>query len=161
MHAQKGKHNMIAKNDEKKRSVLWRLAMSVTSVLIILITVFFLFRMFTGNPLEGRWSYEESDLHMTVREDGVALIEWPDQWHGSQAGVEMPYDLDTETKTFALHVDEEAVKRAVEASGGTLTETAVNGALGSLEATYDYNMEHNQLTLTDREYGNKLVFDRE
>ena len=44
---------MLAKNDDHTRSIIWRSVMSVTSVVIILIAVFFLVRMFTMNPLEG------------------------------------------------------------------------------------------------------------
>ena len=46
---------MIAKNDEEKRSWLWRIVSSVSTVVIILIVAFFLTKMFRANPLEGRW----------------------------------------------------------------------------------------------------------
>ena len=70
---------MLAKNDDHTRSIIWRSVMSVTSVVIILIAVFFLVRMFTMNPLEGTWDYEDSDLIMTIKGNNTAIIKWPDE----------------------------------------------------------------------------------
>jgi hypothetical protein len=33
-------------------------------------------------------------------------------------------------------------------------------ALSEITATYDYSVQNNQLTLTEREYGDQLVFDK-
>ena len=48
---------MIANNDEAKRSKIWMIVTAVTSVLIVIIAIFLLTKMFTGNPLEGKWAY--------------------------------------------------------------------------------------------------------
>lgn len=42
---------MIENNDEAKRSKIWTVVTSVTSVLIIIVAIFLLMKMFTGNPL--------------------------------------------------------------------------------------------------------------
>ena len=44
---------IVAKNDEVKRSRLWRIALLVSSVLIVLVVIFLLTKLFTTNPLEG------------------------------------------------------------------------------------------------------------
>ncbi len=151
---------MFAKNDDHKRNIIWRSVMSVTSVIIILIAVFFLVRMFTMNPLEGTWDYEDSDLIMTIKGNNTAVMKWPNESDGDQIAVPMDYDIDSKTKTFSLHVNEDAVKKAAEASEN-VTEDAIFSALDELDGTYDYNMEKRQLTLTDREYGNQLIFEKE
>ena len=58
---------MFAKNDEEKRSWLWRIVSSVSTIVIILIVAFFLTKMFRSNPLEGSWQDEESGMIMTVK----------------------------------------------------------------------------------------------
>lgn len=151
---------MFAKNDDHKRNIIWRSVMSVTSVVIILIAVFFLVRMFTMNPLEGTWNYEDSDLIMTIKGNNTAVVEWPDELDGNQIAVPMDYDIDSKTKTFSLHVNDDAIKKVVDESNG-VTEDTVRSALDQLDGTYDYNMEQKQLTLTDREYGNQLTFEKE
>lgn len=152
---------MFAKNDEEKRNVLWRTTMTVSSVLIVLIGVFFIVRMFTANPLEGTWVSEDSDLILTINRKDTALVQWPEKFDESETAVKVNYTIDMEMKTFTLKSSREAVEEAVEKSDGVLTEVMVVSAMESLEATYDYNMEQNQLTLTDREYGNQLVFNKE
>ena len=146
---------MLAKNDDHTRSIIWRSVMSVTSVIIILIAVFFLVRMFTMNPLEGTWDYEDSDLIMTIKGNNTAIIKWPDEFDGNQIAVSMDYDIDSKTKTFST----DAVKKAADSEG--ISEDVITQALDRLDGTYDYNMEQNQLTLTDREYGSQLIFEKE
>ena len=141
---------MLAKNDDHTRSIIWRSVMSVTSVVIILIAVFFLVRMFTMNPLEGTWDYEDSDLIMTIKGNNTAIIKWPDEFDGNQIAVSMDYDIDSKTKTFSLRLNTDAVKKAADSEG--ISEDVITQALDRLDGTYDYNMEQNQLTLTDREY---------
>lgn len=150
---------MLAKNDDHTRSIIWRSVMSVTSVIIILIAVFFLVRMFTMNPLEGTWDYEDSDLIMTIKGNNTAIIKWPDEFDGNQIAVSMDYDIDSKTKTFSLRLNTDAVKEAADSEG--ISEDVITQALDRLDGTYDYNMEQNQLTLTDREYGSQLIFEKE
>lgn len=150
---------MLAKNDDHTRSIIWRSVMSVTSVIIILIAVFFLVRMFTMNPLEGTWDYEDSDLIMTIKGNNTAIIKWPDEFDGNQIAVSMDYDIDSKTKTFSLRLNTDAVKKAADSEG--ISEDVIIQALDRLDGTYDYNMEQNQLTLTDREYGSQLIFEKE
>ena len=150
---------MLAKNDDHTRSIIWRSVMSVTSVIIILIAVFFLVRMFTMNPLEGTWDYEDSDLIMTIKGNNTPIIKWPDEFDGNQIAVSMDYDIDSKTKTFSLRLNTDAVKKAADSEG--ISEDVITQALDRLDGTYDYNMEQNQLTLTDREYGSQLIFEKE
>ena len=150
---------MLAKNDDHTRSIIWRSVMSVTSVVIILIAVFFLVRKFTMNPLEGTWDYEDSDLIMTIKGNNTAIIKWPDEFDDNQIAVSMDYDIDSKTKTFSLRLNTDAVKKAADSEG--ISEDVITQALDRLDGTYDYNMEQNQLTLTDREYGSQLIFEKE
>ena len=150
---------MLAKNDDHTRSIIWRSVMSVTSVVIILIAVFFLVRMFTMNPLEGTWDYEDSDLIMTIKGNNTAIIKWPDEFDDNQIAVSMDYDIDSKTKTFSLRLNTDAVKKAADSEG--ISDDVITQALDRLDGTYDYNMEQNQLTLTDREYGSQLIFEKE
>ena len=51
---------MFTQEQEVKRSKEWKVVMAISSILIIVIAVFFLFRMFHSNPLEGTWVNEEN-----------------------------------------------------------------------------------------------------
>ena len=55
---------MIANNDEAKRSKIWTVVTAVTSVLIVIVAIFLLMKMFTGNPLEGSWADEDGNMSL-------------------------------------------------------------------------------------------------
>lgn len=156
----KGRPWMIANNNEEKRNQIWKAVMAVSTVLIIIIAAFFVVKLFTANPLEGRWSHEDSSLVMTVESNGTAVIEWPDEFDGADVSVEMDYSIDKDTKTFTLSVSDEELKKAAKASGKTVTAEELSSFVRTLEASYDYSIEQKELTLTEREYGNQMVFDK-
>ena len=151
---------MIAKNNEEKRNRIWRAVMAVTTVLIIIIAAFFVIKLFTANPVEGKWSHEDSGRVMSIRGNGTAVLEWPEEFESEGVSVEMRYSVDKDTKTFTLRSDDEAVQKAADASDGTATAEGLSSAVNSLEGTYDYNIEKSTLTLTDREYGDQMIFDK-
>lgn len=152
---------MLTTNNEEKRNKIWKMATVVSTVLIVVIVLFFLNRMFTGNPLEGRWQHEDSDLLMNVNSDGTVDIEWPEQYGEADVKVSMKYSIDKDTKTFELAVDDEAVQNAANAYDDAITQEELNSSVNTLAATYDYNIESQVLTLTDREYGEQMVFEKQ
>lgn len=156
---------MIAKNDEAKRSLIWRVVMILSTVLVVGVATYFLVRIFVGNPLEGQWKDEEQNLRMTIEADGVVWMEWLEGIDASgenqSVSVQMSYLWDKETKTFSLHLIEDGIEQAIANSEGTLGPDQLETKVRALEATYGYSVENGQLTLTDLEYGTIWVFDQE
>ena len=74
---------MFAKNDEEKRNRLWKTAISVSTLVIILIAVFFVIKLFTSNPLEGTWVREDSDLMLTISGEDQAVVQWPEEFESA------------------------------------------------------------------------------
>lgn len=149
---------MIAENDERKRNILWRTTISVSSIVIIVIAIFFIVRMFTANPMEGSWIDEESGRMIEIQGNEIIKVEWQDEADGSLLVVNMAYTLDRESKIFSLHIDEAAVEKAVDSG---MSEETVENVVDSLEGSYDYNIEQNVLTLTEREYGDQMTFEKQ
>ena len=81
--------------------------MTVSTVLIIIIAAFFVIKLFTANPLEGRWSHEDSNLVMSIRGNDTAVLEWPGEFEDADVSVTTKYSIDKQTKTFTLHVPED------------------------------------------------------
>lgn len=151
---------MLARNDEEKRSQSWRAVMSVSTVLIIVIAAFFLIKLFSANPLEGTWIHEDDGLAMTVKGSESAVITWTADFEDGAVSVETPYSIDKELKTFTLVEDEQAIEKAAEKSEN-VTEEELRSLVSALEGTYDYSIENGELTLTDREYGEQMVFEKQ
>lgn len=58
---------IIAKNDEEKRSRIWRIVTTVSSALIVIIGIYLLTKMFTTNPLEGEWIDENGRIDLNIK----------------------------------------------------------------------------------------------
>ena len=151
---------MIAANNEEKRSKLWNIVMSVSTIVIIMIVVFFVVKIFTANPLEGAWVRDGDSLTIAVKPGDKAEIQWPEQLADQDIKVNMLYDIDKETKTFKLHMTADGIAAASEAMEGAMTEEELESALSTLESTFDYSIDGQQLTLTDREYGDQMFFEK-
>lgn len=153
---------MIFGTDEKKRSKIWRLGVTVSTVVIILIVAFFIVQIFTSNPLEGEWSSEYSDMEIQIKSNGEAVVELSDETvMAEDVKVVMPYTVDTNTKTLVLRKDETAISAAAKRTNGVVEESTIRSAVENLEGSYEYNIEGEYLTLSDREYGEQMVFEKE
>lgn len=131
---------MILKNNEEKRSTLWRTVLTVSSVLLIIVAAFFVIRLFIGNPLKGTWVSEDNGAVLEIGSNGeLKMTEAADD--SDRNTVTTTCTVDTKTKIFTVHTD-------------------FGSAEGVLSGSYDYNIEHDTLTLTEREYGDQLIFVR-
>ena len=149
---------IIAKNDEEKRSRIWRMVMAGASIIPLIVIVYFLFSLFAGNPLEGTWKSEESNLQLTIRGGDSATASWSEIAEASNVKVKINYTLDKENKTITFKVDDAEIAKAVKNSDAGLTKTALETEISMLETTFDYNLEKSKLTLSEREYGEQIVF---
>ena len=123
---------MIANNDEAKRSKIWTVVTAVTSVLIVIIAIFLLMKMFTGNPLEGSWTDEDGNT----------------------------YTLSKESKTISIQEDDNKIQEIAEKSNGQYTEETLKNAVQSIGTTFEYSIDGGTMTLTEREYGEQMMFNK-
>lgn len=149
---------IIAKNDEAKRSKIWRIVTSVSSLVIVLIAVFFLTKMFTNNPLEGKWIGEEGRVNLIVKKGDVLTVEVLELGEGVSVSVDMKYTLNRDSKTVAITTDEARVQEVLESDAGLYEEKELRNVLDSLSTTFDYSVDQEQLTLSEREYGEQMIF---
>ena len=152
---------MIAKNDEAKRSQIWRIVMTVSSVLIIVGVILLLMKLFTTNPLEGEWADEDGSFDMSISKDGTMVFSLSDAEEAAGMNVDMKYTLNKDEKTITIMADESGFQKLAEQSQGQYTEEEIRNALKSVVTTFDYSVDQEYLTLTEREYGEQLVLVRE
>lgn len=152
---------MIAKNDEAKRSQIWRIVMTVSSVLIIVGAVLLLMKLFTTNPLEGEWTDEDGVFDMSISKDGTMILTIPEAEEAVSVDVNMRYTLNKEEKTITITADESGFQKLADQSQGQYTEEEIRNVLESVVTTFDYSVDQERLTLTEREYGEQLVLVKE
>ena len=145
---------MVFKNSEEKRNTAWRTVMTVSSVLIVIIAAFFIVKIFTGNPLEGTWVSEDEGIRMEVRGDGSIMLT---RINGeSEDSLTLDGSVDKENKTFTVQLRSGSAPEAADEAADS-TEDDQN----PFDGTYSYSIENDILTLTEREYGDQFVFERE
>ena len=152
---------MIANNDEAKRSKIWTVVTAVTSVLIVIIAIFLLTKMFTGNPLEGKWADEDGNMKIDIRRDGQMTVTLPASGEGTDTEVPMTYTLNKESKTISIQQDDTKIQEIAEQSDGQYTSETLKNALQSIGTTFEYSIDNGTLTLTEREYGEQMMFNKE
>ena len=152
---------MLSREEEIKRSRDWRNVMVVSSILIVLIATFFLMKMFRSNPLEGTWRNEESDMILSVKGNSYISASLPEALEGEDIKLKLSYTIDKDEKTISIKLDETAVEKAIKDSDGQITQEMMESAMGSLLTTFDYSVDQEELTLTEREYGEQMVFMKE
>lgn len=146
---------MLMKNNEEKRNTAWRTVMTVSSVLIVIVVVFFVIKLFTANPVEGTWVSEEGDVTLVIDDSATMLV------RDGKISARTDYTVDRTTKILTIHVNDEDISAQAKASDGSMTEEEIRDLLESVKGSYDYNIENNVLTLSEREYGNQMIFEKE
>lgn len=152
---------IVAKNDEVKRSRLWRIALLVSSVLIVLVVIFLLTKLFTTNPLEGSWEDENGKISLSVEPNGTASVTVSEAETGQVIQVPMKYTIDRDAKTVTIEKNLQAIREAVEESDGNLTQESMEAAAESLDDSFDYSVDQDTLTLSEREYGDQIILIRQ
>ena len=135
--------------------------MTVSSAVIILIAIYLLVKVFTGNPLQGTWINEDSNIEMAIKNGSTLTLKVPDLAEESSVEVRLDYSLDKEDKIFTITEDKAELTKLAEKSDGMYTEEALEAALGSYMTSFSYSIDGGQLTLTEREYGDQMVLTKE
>lgn len=151
---------MIANNDEAKRSNIWTVVTAVTSVLIVIIAIFLLMKMFTGNPLEGSWTDEDGNMDLKIGRNGQMTVILPASGDGEETQVPMTYTLSKESKTISIQEDDNKIQEIAEKSNGQYTEETLKNAVQSIGTTFEYSIDGGTMTLTEREYGEQMMFNK-
>ncbi|WP_287492728.1 hypothetical protein [Sellimonas sp.] len=152
---------LIAKNDEKERSFLFRIVIWTASVLIIAVAAYFLIRSFARNPIAGTWEYQDDNITMTIQSDDKVKLQFDNLQDVPELAVTMDCQVDKTEKTLVIGgLQQSEFDRILEQYDGQLTQSALDTALSMFTTSFDYSMERQTLTLTDREYGEQMIFDK-
>lgn len=138
---------MFAKENEEKRSQLWRITVVVATLLIIGIGSYMLHKMFTENPILGTWISQTRDLTLVIEEDGVIRI--LGEQDIDETAVRYTIDKDSKQVLFTLFLGEEIITEEMDEDSLIFT------------STYNYSVEQEFLTLTDVEFGDVEHFIKE
>ena len=146
--------------EETKRKFTWdwRIVLAVSSVVIILLAVLLIVGSATSNPLEGEWYSKDKGYRLEVDDDKELTLEFA--INEVYAEVELPYTLDKDDKIFQIKPDPAAYAEASEETDTQLSAQQIDEYLTEILMSFNYSVEKDTLTLTDREYGEQFIFTR-
>ena len=133
---------IIAKNDEEKRSRIWRIVTTVSSALIVIIGIYLLTKMFTTNPLEGEWIDENGRIDLNIKSNGTMTMMVLDFAEEDRVDVNVKYSIDKDDKII------------------TISSKDLEAVVDTLTGTFSYSVDKKQLTLSEREYGEQMIFTK-
>lgn len=152
---------LIAKNDEKERSFLFRIVIWTASVLIIAVAAYFLIRSFARNPIAGTWEYQDENITMIIQKDDKVILQFDSLQDVSKIKVTMDCRVDKSEKTLEIQgLQQSEIDKILSQYDNKITESAFETAIARFTTSFDYSMERQTLTLTDREYGEQMIFDK-
>ena len=122
----------------------------ITTVLIIIVAGYFIYQGFFGNPLEGKWKHDESDMILEVDDHNEAELDWKNLIDGKDVDVELGYTLDIKAKQITFTVKQEEL----------VTASEVEQAINSVLTTFNYSVDGTELTLTEWDYGDQMIFEK-
>lgn len=149
---------LMRQKDEEKRTKAWTIIMLVSSVLIILGIVFFITKVVVGNPLEGEWYSKADGYHLEVEDDNEVTLQGT--FNGTYMEIDLQYKIDKSEKVISIKPNAESYADAAEESKGDITPGELDELLTDFTVSYNYSLENDTLTLTEREYGEQYIFTR-
>ena len=72
--------------------------------------------------------------------------------------VRMHYTLDREEKTISIHPDDEEIAKVMDDADGQYTKEELLRLVDPVATTFNYSVDRSCLTLTEREYGEQMIF---
>ncbi len=151
---------IIAKNDEVKRSKIWRWVTFTSSALIVIFVVYLLMKLFTTNPLIGTWESEDETFTLEFVKGGTVDVHVSDIEENGEADVRMSYEIDRSDKILSIEQIESQIDEAMESADGKYTREDLENVLDDIATSFDYSVDRDQMTLTEREYGEQMTFVR-
>ena len=148
----------IKQRDEEKRSKAWAITMIVSSVLIILGIIFIITNVVVSNPLEGVWYSEADGYLLEVEDENEVTLEGT--FYDMQMEIDLYYTIDKTEKIISIKPNAESYADAAEDSKGQITAGELDELLTDFTVSYNYSLEKDTLTLTEREYGDQYIFTR-
>ena len=147
----------IRKRDEEKRSKVWKSVMSLSTVIILLVLGFFLMKPVWNNPLKGEW-INENGYSLEVKDNDEVILRG--QFEGVSTKLVLKYDIDKKEKMISVKSTAQTYEEAADQAEGVISAREIDASIQEYVTAYEYSVDGDILTLTEREYGEQYIFTK-
>ena len=102
-------------------------------------------------------NYDRSDHY---RDHNEAELDWKNLIDGKDVDVELGYTLDIKAKQITFTVKQEELDETAKELGDNVTASEVEQAINSVLTTFNYSVDGTELTLTEWDYGDQMIFEK-
>ena len=99
-------------------------------------------------------------VNLKISRDGQMTVTIPASGEGKDTEVPMTYTMNKESKTISIQQDDAQIQKIAEKSDGQYTTETLKNAVQSIGTTFEYSIDDGTLTLTEREYGEQMMFNK-
>ena len=103
---------------------------------------------------------EDGNMNLKISRDGQMTVTIPASGEGKDTEVPMTYTMNKESKTISIQQDDAQIQKIAEKSDGQYTTETLKNAVQSIGTTFEYSIDDGTLTLTEREYGEQMMFNK-
>lgn len=139
--------------NEEKRTVLWWVITLLAVAVVLCVVAFFMVHLRKSNPLTGTWISQDAAISLQFSDDGTAVVV---STENEAYEAELTYTYDKTEKTVNIRLRDSAGGQTDDASD--TAELALRDTFGLVTDSFNYNIKADTLTLTEREFGEQLVF---
>ena len=100
------------------------------------------------------------NMNLKISRDGQMTVTIPASGEGKDTEVPMTYTMNKESKTISIQQDDAQIQKIAEKSDGQYTTETLKNAVQSIGTTFEYSIDDGTLTLTEREYGEQMMFNK-
>lgn len=104
--------------------------------------------------------HDESDMILEIRAKDTAVLSSTELFDGKTLEITLDYTINKKAKQITFKADSEALAEAADDIGADITASDLDTAVSSMLTSFNYNLENNELTLTEWDYGEQLLFTR-
>lgn len=141
--------------NEDKRTILWWVITLLALAVVLCVAAFFVVHLRKSNPLTGTWVSQDAAISLQFSDDGTAVVL---STENEMYEAELTYTYDKTEKTVDIRLRDPSGSRTDDASD--TAEQALRDTFGLVTDSFNYNIKADTLTLTEREFGEQLVFAR-
>ena len=145
----------------QKRLSKHHIVLLIAAAVLVIVAGFFAYEISYGNPLEGKWTTSKGEYYLRIDKDyGETGVDAVVLVKEEPVKVKLECELDKKAKTITFSSEPNEYEEDVEEFEGAVSAVELHEQLQDILKAFDYSLDKNTLTLTDREYGEKLIFTR-
>ena len=108
--------------------------------------------------MEGQWYSEANGYYLDVEDENEVTLQGT--FNDTYMEIDLHYTIDKSEKIISIKPNAESYADAAEDAKGDVTAGELDELLKDFTVSYNYSLENDTLTLTEREYGEQYIFTR-